>query len=110
LDDRSESDRYYTLKWLVGFKEDFFGVKDQRELRRIMPIVRRANELDEQFKSLSDDDLRAKTAAWKKEISAIPGNWKINGKSWNEILPEAFAVVKNAGAPPEGTAAFLHGV
>src|SRR6516225_1057246 len=80
------------VAWIL---KKILGSKNQRELRRLMPIVRRANELDEQFKSLSDDDLRAKTAAWKEEISSIPGledQWK----KLNEILPEAFAVVKNA--------------
>src|SRR5215831_9664344 len=57
--------------WIL---KKILGSKNQRELRRLSPSVRRINELDEQFKSLSDDELRSKTAAW----------------------PEAFAVVKNA--------------
>ncbi len=60
-----------------------------------MPIVRRINELDEQFKSLSDDELRAKTTAWKEEIAKLPDLQEQWGKL-DEILPEAFAVVKNA--------------
>src|SRR4051812_14642623 len=71
------------------------GSKNQREIKRMMPLVRRINELDEQFKALSDDDLRAKTAAWKAELAEI----KELPEQWNkldEILPEAFAVVKNA--------------
>ncbi len=60
-----------------------------------MPIVRRVNEFDEQFKSLSDDELRAKTAAWKQEISKLP-DIQEQWKKLDEILPEAFAVVKNA--------------
>ena len=78
--------------WIL---KKILGSKNQRELRRLSPIVRRINELDEQFKSLSDDELRAKTAAWKEEFSKIPGledQWK----KLDEILPEAFAVVKNA--------------
>ena len=78
--------------WIL---KKILGSKNQRELRRLAPNVRRINELDEQFKSLSDDELRAKTAAWKEEFSKIPGvedQWKKLG----EILPEAFAVVKNA--------------
>src|SRR5213080_545850 len=78
--------------WIL---KKILGSKNQRELRRLMPIVRRMNEFDEQFKSLSDEELRAKTAAWKAEVSAIPGleeQWK----KLDEILPEAFAVVKNA--------------
>ena len=74
--------------WIL---KKILGSKNQRELRRLMPIVRRMNEFDEQFKSLSDEELRAKTAAWKAEVSAIPGleeQWK----KLDEILPEAFAV------------------
>src|SRR5213083_888996 len=78
--------------WIL---KKILGSKNQRELRRLTPIVRRINELDEQFKSLSDDELRAKTAAWKEEFTKISGledQWK----KLDEILPEAFAVVKNA--------------
>src|SRR5947199_1572889 len=78
--------------WIL---KKILGSKNQRELKRLMPMVRRVNDFDEQFKSLSDEELRAKTAAWKAEVSAIPGleeQWK----KLDEILPEAFAVVKNA--------------
>src|SRR5438552_18610915 len=71
------------------------GSKNQRELRRLAPMVRRINEFDQQFKTLSDDALRAKTAAWKDEFSKISDP----EEQWNrlaEILPEAFAAVKNA--------------
>src|SRR3954464_2072571 len=71
------------------------GSKNQREIKRMMPIVRQINELDEQFKALSDEDLRAKTTQWKEELAAIeelPDQWR----KLDEILPEAFAVVKTA--------------
>src|SRR5467141_3316281 len=71
------------------------GSKNQRELRRLAPTVRRINEFDEQFKSLSDDALRAKTAAWKEELSKI-SDPEEQSRRIEEILPEAFAVVKNA--------------
>src|SRR6516165_97719 len=77
--------------WIL---KKILGSKNQRELRRLAPIIRQINELDEQFKSLSDDELRAKTAAWKEDVSKIPAleqQWQKLG----EILPEAFAVVKN---------------
>jgi preprotein translocase subunit SecA len=80
------------VAWIL---KKILGSKNQRELRRLMPTVRQINEFDEQFKSLSDDELRAKTGSWKEEISKIPDlqeQWKKLG----EILPEAFAVVKNA--------------
>src|SRR5260370_23270299 len=78
--------------WIL---KKILGSKNQRELKRLMPIVRRINEFDEQFKSLSDEDLRAKTPVWKEELGKMPeleDQWKM----LDEILPEAFAVVKNA--------------
>ncbi|HXY61005.1 MAG TPA: preprotein translocase subunit SecA [Chthoniobacterales bacterium] len=77
--------------WIL---KKILGSKNTRELKRLAPTVRRINELDEQFKGLSDDALRAKTAAWKEELSKIPeveDRWR----RLDEILPEAFAVVKN---------------
>src|SRR5213082_566962 len=71
------------------------GSKNQRELRRLAPMARRINEFDEQFKPLSDEDLRGKTAAWKDELSKI-ADPEEQWNRLNEILPEAFAVVKNA--------------
>src|SRR6186997_2108739 len=79
------------VSWIL---KKILGSKNQRELRRLAPNVRRINEFDEQFKSLSDDELRAKTAGWKDEFSKLP---KVEDQ-WvrlDEILPEAFAVVKN---------------
>jgi preprotein translocase subunit SecA len=78
--------------WIL---KKILGSKNQREIKRLMPAVRGINELDEQFKALSDDELRAKTAAWQKELAAIP-DLEDQWKKLDEILPEAFAVVKNA--------------
>jgi preprotein translocase subunit SecA len=87
--------QYYRLNMVGWILKKILGSKNQREIKRLMPTVHRINELDEQFKALSDDDLRAKTAAWKAELAAIPElpeQWA----KLDEILPEAFAVVKNA--------------
>ncbi len=57
-------------------------------------MVRRINELEEQLRTLSDDELRAKTAQWQAELAPMEDA----DERWarlNEILPEAFAVVKN---------------
>src|SRR5437667_12096957 len=78
--------------WIL---KKILGSKNQRELKRVMPIVRRINELEAPLQNLSDEALRAKTAAWKVEFAKIPAledQWK----RLDEILPEAFAVVKNA--------------
>ncbi len=80
------------VTWIL---RKILGSKNQRELKRLMPMVRQINEFDDQFKSLSDEDLRAKTAAWKAELAEIP-ELEDQWKKLDEILPEAFAVVKNA--------------
>jgi len=78
--------------WIL---KKILGSKNQREIKRMMPTVRRINELDEQFKALSDDELRGKTAAWQAELAAI-SDLQAQWAKLDEILPEAFAVVKNA--------------
>jgi preprotein translocase subunit SecA len=91
----AEKRQYYGLIMVGWVLKKILGSKNQREIKRLMPTVHRINELDEQFKSLSDDELRAKTATWKAELAQIPEL----PEQWarlDEILPEAFAVVKNA--------------
>jgi len=80
------------VSWIL---KKILGSKNQREIRRLQPIVRSINAFDEQYKTLSDDDLRAKTTAWKAELSAVQDPETLAHRL-NEILPEAFAVVKNA--------------
>ena len=80
------------IAWIL---KKILGSKNQREIKRMMPLVRRINQLDEEYKSLSDDDLRAKTAAWKSELAGIT-DLREQWQKLDEILPEAFAVVKNA--------------
>ncbi len=80
------------FNWIL---KQILGSKNQRELKRMAPIVRRINELDEQFKSLSDEDLRAKTFAWKERLAPVE-NPAEREAILNEILPDAFAVVRNA--------------
>jgi preprotein translocase subunit SecA len=91
----SEIRQYYPFIMVGWILKKILGSKNQREIKRLMPTARRINELDEQFKSLSDDELRAKTAAWKSELAAI-SDLEEQWKKLDEILPEAFAVVKNS--------------
>src|SRR3954466_11022409 len=80
------------VSWIL---KKILGSKNQREIKRMRPMVERINEIEAQLQNVSDDDLRAKTAAWQAELKAIPlveDQWK----KLEEILPEAFAVVKNA--------------
>ena len=72
-----------------------FPTKNDRDVKRIRPIVARINDIEAGLQKLSDDELRAKTAAWKAELSQIEDDAELAAKL-DEILPEAFAVVKNA--------------
>src|SRR5262245_61132957 len=67
----------------------FVGTKNERELKKIQPIVTEINALEPRISSLSDADLQARTADFKQRIE--------NGQSLEEILPEAFAIVREAG-------------
>src|SRR5207248_8386082 len=54
-----------------------------------------SSDLEEKFQSFSDDQLRGLTAIWKEELAKLP-TLEEQWKRLDEILPEAFAVVKNA--------------
>ena len=71
-----------------------FGSKNDRDVKKIRPVVARINEIEAGLQSLSDDELRAKTAAWKAELATIEDEAEL-ARKLEEILPEAFAVVKN---------------
>lgn len=80
---------------MIGFiVKKIIGSKNDREVRRLRPLVARINEIEAGLSSLTDDDLRQKTAAWKARLSAIEDKAEL-AKVLDEILPEAFAVVKN---------------
>jgi len=64
------------------------GSKNERELKRIQPIARRINQIEPQILPLNDEQLRAKTPEFKERID--------RGESLESILPEAFAVVREA--------------
>ena len=64
------------------------GSKNERELRRINPLIEQINEWEAQVRPLSDDQLRSKTSEFKDRIE--------KGESLDQILPEAFAVTREA--------------
>jgi preprotein translocase subunit SecA len=72
-----------------------FGSKNDRELKRMRPIVAEINHLEEAISVLSDDDLRAKIAAWKERISTIEDR-EDREDALEQVLPEVFAVVREA--------------
>jgi preprotein translocase subunit SecA len=80
------------FNWII---KKIIGSKNQREVRRMLPLVAKINEIEAGLQALPEEALREKTAAWKAELSQIQDP-EILQKRLNEILPEAFAVVKNA--------------
>lgn len=67
----------------------FVGSNNDREVKKVQPLVLKINELEHQISSLNDDQLRSKTAEFKQRFA--------NGESLDELLPDAFAVVREAG-------------
>ncbi|MCD8133868.1 MAG: preprotein translocase subunit SecA [Clostridiales bacterium] len=72
----------------MGFAEKIFGTHSARELKRIDPIVNKIEALRPEMIELSDEELRAKTPAFKERLA--------NGETLDDILPEAFAAVREA--------------
>ena len=72
----------------MGLIKAIFGSYSEREVKRIRPIVEKINSLEEEMEKLSDKELTAKTAYFKNELA--------NGKTLDDILPEAYAVVREA--------------
>ncbi len=65
-----------------------FKSYSEKEVKRVQPIVNKINSLEPEMEKLSDSELRAKTDYFKKQLS--------EGKTLDDILPEAFAVVREA--------------
>src|SRR5688500_4213876 len=79
------------IGWII---KKVIGSKNQRMLRTLRPLVERTNAFEAEYQRLSEDELRAKTFAWKEELAKLD---PIDHPAYLErILPEAFAVVKNA--------------
>ncbi|HOE28117.1 MAG TPA: preprotein translocase subunit SecA [bacterium] len=70
--------------WLL---KHTIGTKNDRDIRRLRPLVARINEIEKEYQSLSDDELRGKTEEFRKRLAA--------GETTDDLLPEAFAAVKN---------------
>ena len=65
-----------------------FGTHSEREVKRIKPLVDKIEALRPTMQALSDEDLRNKTTEFKERLS--------NGETLDDLLPEAFAVVREA--------------
>src|SRR5689334_21730861 len=65
------------------------GTQNERELKKLRPIVEQVNALEASLTPLSDEQLRAKTAEFRDRLK--------KGETLDDLLPEAFAVVREAG-------------
>lgn len=73
---------------LTSMLKKVFGSKNDREVKRMRKLVQLINGYEADFESLSDDDIKAKTVEFRERVS--------NGESLDKILPEAFALVREA--------------
>ncbi len=72
----------------MSFMKKIFGDYSSRELKQIYPIVDKIDALGDEYKALSDEELRGKTQQFKDRLA--------NGETLDAILPEAFATVREA--------------
>ena len=72
------------MNWL----KKIFGDANAKALKKLEPIVARVNELEKEYEKLSGDELRGKTKEFKNRLN--------NGESFGDILPEAFAAVRES--------------
>ena len=72
----------------MGLFTKLFGTRSQRELKKIQPIVDKILSLEEEYRSLSDEALKAKTPEFKERLA--------QGETLDDILPEAFAAIREA--------------
>jgi preprotein translocase subunit SecA len=91
----------YIIKKVIGSRND-------REVKRMRPIVAKINEIEASLQNLPEQELRDKTAQWKERLGKIEDKGELKA-ALEEILPEAFAVVKNACRRLCGTDVIVRG-
>ncbi|MFQ9617297.1 MAG: preprotein translocase subunit SecA, partial [Clostridium butyricum] len=74
----------------MGLLNALFGTYSEREVKRLKPSIEKINSLDESMQKLSDEELKAKTVEFRERLK--------NGETLDDILPEAFAVVREASS------------
>ena len=72
----------------MGLLTKLFGTRSEREVKRIMPTVAQILALEEQYKAMPEEELKAKTDEFKQRLAA--------GETLDDILPEAYAAVREA--------------
>ncbi|HNQ02709.1 MAG TPA: preprotein translocase subunit SecA, partial [Syntrophales bacterium] len=83
---------------MLQFIQKLFGTKNERELKRIAPLVDEINRLEDGIRRLTDEQLKAKTAEFKERLAG--------GQTLDDILTEAFAVVRETARRTVGMRPF----
>jgi preprotein translocase subunit SecA len=73
---------------MLGIAKKIFGTENDRKLKKLQPLVNKINGLEPTFQAMTDDALRAQTDIYKQRLE--------NGESLDDLLPEAFATVREA--------------
>ncbi|MCK9577982.1 preprotein translocase subunit SecA [bacterium] len=68
--------------------DSLFGNANKKYIQKLQPVIKKINLLEEEYKKLSDDDLKNKTTVFKQRLQA--------GETLDDILPEAFAATREA--------------
>ncbi|MBN2755186.1 MAG: preprotein translocase subunit SecA [Candidatus Goldbacteria bacterium] len=74
---------------MLNFFKQIFGTRNDREIKKLQPMVDIINEMEPQVSAMTDDELRGETVKFKERLK--------NGETLEDILPAAFAVVREAG-------------
>ena len=74
----------------MGVMSKLFGSRSDRELKRVMPLIEQIEQKEDEYKTLSDKELKAKTPWLKERLAA--------GETLDDILPDAFATVREAAS------------
>ena len=72
----------------MGLFTKLFGTRSEREIKRIRPTVDKILSMEAEYKALSEEELKGKTALFKERLA--------NGETLDDILPEAFAAIREA--------------
>ena len=72
----------------MGLFDKLFGTRSQREIKKIQPTVDKILSLEDEYRALSEEELRAKTGLFKERLA--------QGETLDDLLPEAFAAVREA--------------
>ncbi|MDX9776837.1 MAG: hypothetical protein RBT40_12960, partial [Petrimonas sp.] len=83
---------------MFGFVKKIFGDPNQKELDKLQPAMKKINALEADIKALPDEGLKAKTPEFKARLA--------DGASLDDLLPEAYAVVREAAIRVLGQRAF----